>query len=245
MSSSGHLVLFQRVFKITEPAVTFDVVLHLGTLVPVFIIYFHRIADLIKRPFQKMTYLLIVATIPAVIFGVLFDDVIEKLFEGGIFMAIGFTVTGLLLFYADGVSNGTRREKHLTYVDALFIGLLQAIAITPSVSRSGSTICGALSRKLDKQTAARFSFLMSIPAILGAAVLQVKDIITAEPGEIVSQIGVMPMIFGFIAAMLSGYLAIRFMLKLITETKLKYCSYYLFLLAAFIALDCNVTHFFF
>lgn len=243
VSSSGHLIIFQTLFGITEPTLTFDIVLHLGTLVAVFIVYRREIWGLIKNPFQKMTLLIIVATIPAVAFTLLFGDFIDSLFNTTTYLAFGFFITGLFLLYADNVKVGRRTEKEMGLLDALIIGCMQGIAIAPAISRSGSTITGALSRRLNREAAARFSFLMSIPAILGAAVLQMKDLVTGDvPLESLS---IMPMALGFITAAISGYLAISFMIELIKRCKLKYFSYYVFLLGAFILADQLLIHKFF
>ncbi len=243
ISSSGHLVLFQKIFKINEPTMTFDILLHLGTLIPVFIVYRKTIFELIKKPFQKLTYLLIVATIPAVVAALFAGDFIDLLFASGKSLFIGFLITGILLLIVDRAKDGYKKEEDITYFDALIIGLMQALAITPAISRSGSTIFGAISRKLDRETAAKFSFLLSIPAILGAAVLEIKDFVTGE--ATVEHLDFLPMAFGFLAAMLSGYLAINFMLKLIKEAKLRYFAYYVFAIALLIFVDQSFTHLFF
>lgn len=243
VSSSGHLALFQQIFGITEPTLTFDVVLHVGTLIPVVIVFWEEIFSLIRKPFQKLTYCLVVATLPIVVISLLFNDIIDTLFIGGRFLAIGFMITGFVLMFADRVTDGEKKEGDITFADSVLIGCMQAIAIVPAISRSGCTISGALSRRLSRDTAARFSFLLSIPAILGAAVLQVKDIVSGE--LIFSARDAMPMLMGFLAAALSGYLSIRFMLKVIRACKLKYFSYYVFALAAFILADQFFLHIFF
>ena len=235
ISSSGHLALAQHLFGIKEASLSFNVLLHVGTLVPVCIIYWKELWKLIKKPFQKTTYLLIIGTIPAVISALLLGDVIESLFSSLLFLAAGFAITGGLLLFVDTVRPGTKEDRDMTYVDALVIGCAQGVAIAPAISRSGSTISASLLRGLNRETAARFSFLLSIPAILGAAVLQVKDVITG--GEIMAGISPAAMIAGFLVAMISGYLAIQFMLALIQKAKLKVFSVYLFLLSAFILVD--------
>ncbi len=235
ISSSGHLVLLQRIFGIDEGTLTFDVILHIGTLIPVFIVFKDEIIGLIKKPFQRLTLLLIVGTLPAVIAALFFGDIIEKLFEGGLFLAVGFFITGVFLLYADRAGSTKKREEHMSVFDALIIGLMQALAICPAISRSGSTITGALLRNVERETAARFSFLLSIPAIAGALVLQIKKLVTGEVTA--SSIDIIPTVVGFAAAAVCGYFAIRFMLKLIKDCKLKYFSYYVFILCGLILLD--------
>lgn len=234
VSSSGHLVLFQKIFRIQEPTMIFDVVLHIGTLIPVFIVFWDKIFALVRKPLQKYSYLVIVATIPAVMVALLFNNKIENLFESGKLLSLSFIATGIILLYADSSSNENKNDEKITYTDSLLIGFMQAVAIIPGISRSGSTISSSLACGLQKNTAAKFSFILSIPAILGAAVLQIKNIFGGTTTEFVH---IWPMIFGFIAAMLSGYLSIKFMLKLISESKLKLFSYYVFVLAFFIIVD--------
>ncbi|MDR1559613.1 MAG: undecaprenyl-diphosphate phosphatase [Clostridiales bacterium] len=246
ISSSGHLVVAQRLFGFEEQMLSFDIILHLGSLVAVFAVFWKDIWELIKKPFQNLTYMLIAATIPAVLAGVLFKDQIEALFEGGIFLALGFIITGLLLLYSDSVQNIKKQSKDISLPDAVVIGCVQAFAIAPGISRSGSTITAGLRQGLTRETAARFSFLLSIPAILGASVMTVKDVLESPEGAAgMLAGGAVPLIFGFLAAMLSGYLSIRFMLNLINKCKLRYFSYYVFALAAFILADIFITHRFF
>ncbi len=243
VSSSGHLQLFQSLFHISQPTQTFDIVLHVGTLVPIFIVFRKEVWSIIRKPFQKLTGLLILATIPAIVVALLFGDFIDSISASATFLWIGFIITGLFLIYADNAKEGKKNMEQITAADALIIGCMQALAIAPSISRSGGTITGALGRKLTRETAAKFSFLMSIPAIAGALVLAVKDVVTGDvPAE---ALPVLPTVFGFIAAMLCGYLAIRFMLKVIQSAKLRYFSYYVFVLAALIIVDEYVTHKFF
>ncbi len=227
VSSSGHLVLFEKLMG-TKPDMSFDILLHLGTLVSVVIVFYKDVLGLLKKPFQKLTLLLVLATIPAVLATVLFGDFIEELFATGQYLATGFLLTGMFLLYADSKKEGTKKMEDLSIGDALFIGSMQAVAIAPAVSRSGSTIVGSLFRGLNREAAAKFSFLMSIPVILGASVLQLKDFVT---GEAVFTGEPLPMIFGFVAAMLSGYIAVNFAMKLIKQAKLKFFAFYVFALA--------------
>ena len=236
VSSSGHLVLFQKLFNINQPTILFDIILHIGTLVPVIIIFWDKIFSLIKKPFEKYTWLIILATLPAVIIGLFFGNAIENLFNKADFLWLAFIITGVVLLCSDSskISKAIKSDKDILYKDALIIGLMQAFAIIPGVSRSGSTIAAALICGLKKNTAARFSFMMSIPVIIGASVLELKHVFD---GEINYALDFKIVFFGFIAAALSGYLAIKFMLNLIRQSKLKYFAYYVFILAFFILLD--------
>lgn len=238
VSSSGHLVLFKDLFRIQESTMTFNILLHVGTLVPIFAVYWTEIVKLIKKPLQKLTYLLVVGTLPAVLVALLFKDKIDSMFESvSWILAVGFTLTGLLLLYADKVKVGGKKTEDITYVDALIIGVVQGVAVAPSISRSGSTISASLFRKLDRQTAAKFSFLLSIPAIAGAVCLEIVKLIKDTPDPSVTAINPLYMAAGFVAAMVSGYFAINFMLDLIRKAKLKYFAFYVFALAALILID--------
>ena len=224
ISSSGHLLLLQQAFGLEENLFSFTIVVHVGTLIPVLIIYFNRIKSLIKNPFQKLTTLLIIGTLPTVVAALLFRNFINYLFTGG-YLAIGFLITAIILLFIDNKDGGEKSIRNITYIDALVVGIIQAIAIAPGISRSGSTIFGAVSRNIDKKSAANFSFLLSIPAIVGATVLELYTIFT---GEVSAQFLITtPVVVGFFAALVSGYLAIKIMLRLIVVSKLKYFSYYL------------------
>jgi undecaprenyl-diphosphatase len=194
VSSSGHLVLMQKIFGITAPAMFFDTMLHLGTLLAVFVVLWKDIWEILKRIIQPLTGFLILATIPTVFFALFFGDRIEHAFESGQFLGICFLLTSVFLFFSETVSKranagiGLRKAEDMNWQDAVFIGLMQAVAIAPGISRSGATISGALSRRLNRDFAARFSFLLSIPAILGAVVLQTKKLISSgAAAEIASE----------------------------------------------------------
>lgn len=234
ISSSGHLLLLQRIFGIEYNLFTFSVVVHVGTLIPVLVIYFNRVKSLIKNPFQKMTLLLILGTLPTVVVTLLFGDFIDRLFTGD-FLAVGFLITAVFLFMIDRGWGGRKKLRHISYIDAIVVGLVQAVAITPGISRSGSTILGGISRGFDRKSAANFSFLLSIPAIVGATVLEIGNIITGDT-ETYFLLSA-PVIVGFFASMIAGYLAIKVMLRLIVSSKMKYFAYYLIVVSILIFAD--------
>lgn len=236
VSSSGHLVILERLFGLKEGVVTFTVAVHLATLISVCIVFWADILALLKKPFSKMTYLLLVGTIPAVVFGFLFKDLIEGLFQSGKSLAFEFILTALALLYAEKIKSRGKELDRTTYTDAAIIGTAQAIAILPAISRSGLTISGALMRGLDREFAAKFSFLLSIPAILGAAVLDIKDILELPAGSGIG-VDILPLVAGMAAAAISGYIAVKFMLKLLTKGSLKGFAYYVLALAALILAD--------
>jgi len=239
VSSSGHLVLLQKIFGVEEPGLFFDTMLHIGTLSAVFVVLWKDIWDILKKIIQPLTLYLIIATIPAVIAALAFKDLIESAFESGQFLGICFLITSALLVTAEQLAKRAADKKsgeNMNWIDALIIGVFQAVAIAPGISRSGATISGALSRKLDRDFAARFSFLLSIPAILGALVLQVKDLVKGKaPSEEI--IGVLPVAAGTIAAAIVGFFAVKFMLKIIKEKKLYGFAIYTAALGIFVLLD--------
>ncbi len=241
VSSSGHLVLFQNLFGIHEATQEFTILLHVATLIAVFIYYWKDILALILNPFQRTTLLLITGTIPTVILALLFNDTFNGIFGTGKFLGFNFIFTGIILLYADSRKGGKKKIKNMSIFDSLVVGTMQGIAILPAVSRSGMTISACLSRNMDRENAARFSFLLSIPAILGGMVLTIKDMITGEV-VLTEALGIMPMIFGFIAAAISGYFAIRFMVNIIKKGKLKWFSVYVFILGAVLIVDQFVLH---
>jgi len=239
ISSSGHLALGQYLFGIDEGNLAFIIVVHVGTLIPVIVVFRRAIWELIKKPFQKMTYLLIVATIPAAIVGIFFEDVIEVALASISFLAAGFVLTGVVLILTDRFRKNTKKSDEITYLDAVLIGIAQAVAVFPGISRSGATIAASLSRGIVREDAAKFAFLMSIPAILGALLLQILHV--ARGNVLLEDLNFINLGAGFVAAALSGYLAINFMLAAVKKAKLSYFAYYVLVLAAVIVIYLLVT----
>jgi undecaprenyl-diphosphatase len=253
VSSSGHLVLFQKIFGIEEPALLFDIMLHIGTLAAVFAVLWKDILAILKKLYQPLTAYLIIATVPTVIIALALKDAIEHLFETARFLGVCFLLTAALLSAAEllsrraaagggaGAANsGLKKPGEMNWLDALVIGVMQAIAIVPGVSRSGATLSGALSRRLDRDFAARFSFLLSIPAILGAAILQLKDVVkgaAAGASSAVGGIGVAAMIAGTVSAAVVGFFAVRLMLKIVRERSLWGFAIYTGILGALVLVD--------
>jgi undecaprenyl-diphosphatase len=235
VSSSGHLVLLQKIFGIKESTLLFDTLVHGGTLTAVFIVLRRDIWNILKRPVQPVTGYLIIATLPAVIFALAFKDAIEAAFASGAFLGFAFLITSALLIVSEILSKRpgkNRDEPEMNRIDALIIGLLQGAAIIPGVSRSGATLSGALSRKLDRDFAARFSFLLSIPAILGALVLQLKDLPGAGQGEAAGAAGAAALAAGTITAAVVGFVSVKFMLRIVREYSLRGFAVYTALLGA-------------
>jgi undecaprenyl-diphosphatase len=252
VSSSGHLVLFQRIFGTAGPALLFDTLVHGGTLIAVFVVLWRDIWDILKRPIQPLTAYLILATLPTVAAALLFKDSIETAFTSGAFLGAAFLITSVLLFLAEFFSRrhggGFKGKADMNWLDAPIIGLLQGVAIIPGVSRSGATLSGALSRKLNRDFAARFSFLLSIPAILGALVLQLKELAEGtgvEAGTAEAGISLAPLLAGTLTAALVGFFSIRIMLKIVRERSLTGFAVYTAILGLLVLADQLGTHFFF
>lgn len=243
VSSSGHLTLFQQIFGIEEPTLGFDVFLHVATLIPVIFVFWGDIWALLKKPFQKTTYLLIVGILPLVVIALFFKDFIDAFFQNGMFLGVNFLITGLILMLADSRKGGTKRVEDMSYTDALLVGTMQGFAVLPAISRSGSTICGSLFCGLTRSDAARFSFLLSIPAIVGSFVFELKDVILGD--AVFFSLGFVPMMAGFFAAMLSGFFAIKVMLRVINNNKLSVFAYYVVAIGVLVILDQNIFHVFF
>lgn len=231
VSSTGHLLLARNLFGLSEAGLFLDTMLHFGTLVAVFIVFWDDIIQLLRKPFSKLALLIIVGTIPTAIIGLTFEDFFEEISKTGVTVGWEFLFTGFILWLAETAKKrGHKKIDHIQYKDALIIGTLQGAAILPAISRSGLTIAGALYRGIEKETAARFSFLISIPAILGAVVLQGLKLFSGKEIESLHAIGVIPLIVATLSAALSGYYAIKWMLRVIQKGSLKVFSIYVWIL---------------
>ena len=232
VSSSGHLVIAQSLLGVKAEMMSFDIFVHVGTLAAVFVYFWSDIKALLKKPFCRFTALLLVGCIPAGLMGVLLDDFFERLFSTLPAVACALIVTGVLLLISDRFT-GKGKIKDMSFGQALIIGGFQGLAITPGLSRSGSTIFGALLCGLERSEAARFSFLLSIPVILGAALLE--GVKAVKTGASVS----FSYLLGAIVAAVSGYIAIRIFIKLLHHRNMRYFSYYVWALAA-VVLICSL-----
>jgi undecaprenyl-diphosphatase len=235
ISSSGHLVLFQKLFDLKKGVLTFDVAVHFATLLAVMWVFRADVIAIIRKPLSKLTLLVVVGTIPAGVIGVLFKNKIEKIFESGTTLGLEFIFTGLVLWYAESIRSKNKGLEKTGYGDAALMGTAQAIAILPAVSRSGLTLAAALMRGLNREFALKLSFLISIPAILGATVFDLKDVIKPEAGTV--SIDIWPVLIGMVVAAVSGYLSIKFMLKVFSKASLKIFSYYVFILGILIVIE--------
>jgi undecaprenyl-diphosphatase len=221
VSSSAHLVLVPWLLGWSEASFAFNVLVQWGTLVGVFVYFWRDLVEIIQHVIQgliqrrplatfeaKLGWLVVVATIPAVVLGLAFKKYIEAAFTSPLLAGELLFLTALILTAAEYFGRRTRTLPQLGWLDAVIIGLWQAVAMLPGVSRSGATIGGGMLRSIDRPAAARFSFLMSIPALLGAGVLALKDLMEAH--TLAAELPVLTI--GFIAAGVSGYLCIRWLL---------------------------------
>jgi undecaprenyl-diphosphatase len=225
VSSSGHLVLVPWYLGWSDAGFLFDTLLHWGTLVALFVVFWRDYLNLIAGWFRtigqrsladpdgRLAWLIILGTIPAVITGLLLKDFIESLFTSA--RAVGFfmLVTSALLALSEQMLKRWQQQRTITqirWLDALIIGCFQAIALAPGISRSGSTMAAGLMRGIQRADAARFSFLLGTPAFLGAPLLQLADIVTGD--VTIESIAWLPMLAGFVAAAITGVLAIRWLL---------------------------------
>ncbi len=233
VSSSGHLVIFQKLLKFNDPGVLFEIAVHLGTLVAV-IIYFRKdIWEIILSVFNwkkdapenikyahHLLFHLIIASVITAIIGFAFKDTLESLFQNTVLVGFMLIVTGGFLFASDKIRNTTR--KQMSVPSSLFVGLAQSIAIIPGISRSGATITAGIFTGRTRDLATRFSFLLSIPAILGATLLKLKDLQDAVSSGSMG----MNFILGAFFAAIVGYFAITILIKMIKQAKLFYFSIY-------------------
>lgn len=222
VSSSGHIILFGAIFGVQTDIILLNIVVHLGSLLSVIICMRKQLWQIIKKPFSPLTLKLAIATIPTLIIAFLFKDFFEAAFNGR-FLIYGFLATALLLVIADLLKNNNKPVNNMT---ALIMGVMQGIAVFPGLSRSGSTISAGMLAGTEKTQVADFTFLMSIPIILASAVYKSIDLFKTS-----AQIEVLPLLVAFVAAALSGIVAIKLMFKIIKKSKLSYFSIYLVLIS--------------
>lgn len=238
VSSSGHLELGKALFNLQLAAtdsLTFDVIVHGGTALSTLVVFRNDILQILKGTFEfkwnaetKFVTYIIISMIPAAIIGIAFEDQITQLFDGQVLL-VGFMliITSILLFIADYARNTV---KSVGVLDAFIIGIAQAVAILPGMSRSGATISTSVLLGIDREKAARFSFLMVLPLIIGKMILDVKTIY--ETGGNGMDISILNLVIGFTAAFIAGLFACKWMISLVKHAKLKYFAYYCFAIGA-------------
>jgi undecaprenyl-diphosphatase len=232
VSSSGHLVLIPWILGWRlEPqaAFVFDVLVQWGTLVALVVFYWRDLVALVRAvivglarrrpledPLARLGWLIAAASVPAAIAGLLFKEAVESAFNNPAAVSAFLLGTALLLLLSERLSRQTRALSELTLADALWVGLAQALALLPGISRSGSTIAGGLTRGLRRAEAARLSFLMFVPVMLGAGVIALKDLADSPaPAALLPVLAV-----GFLTSAVVGYLAIRWLLGYLSRRPL-------------------------
>ncbi len=242
ISSSGHLTLLQHFFGLQEPDQLFNILLHFATLIAVCIYYFADVRDMIVEFFRtiaslfsrspdrgrppearRLVLLVVVGTLPLFVV-VLVNDFVESLGRYPVFVSIALLVTGFVLFFSDRLARGRKNAMNTTMKDALIIGVAQGVATIPGLSRSGCTIAAGMMRGLDRTFAVRYSFLLSLPAVLGATLLEVKDVIGGKGG--IPEGMLSKYLVGMLIAGVVGYFSIRLVNLLASRGRFGAFAYY-------------------
>lgn len=242
VSSSGHLSVLNNLFDMStvdNGHVFFDVLLHLGTLAAVCVVYWQDLADMARevlglvnvgplagengkrKPAARLFIMLIVATLPLLLMMPI-KDMIDALFYKNVFIGVMLILTGCMLYVSDRMTQGAKTEKSITVLDALIIGLCQCVAVIPGLSRSGTTVTAGIATGLRRDFALKFSFLLSIPAVLGANILSLADALRAG----VELSSVPAYLLGMLAAMISGIASISFFKRIFSKGKFGGFAYY-------------------
>lgn len=258
VSSSGHLVIMQHYLGVRQIGLGFDVLVHLATLLAVVVYFWPDVKKLViaffsiirgalgsrsarrtrldaeSRVYRRLVWMVILGAIPAALAGFFLEDFFKKLFESVLVVGLALMATGLILWGAEWLQGQKQRRRELgamTSLDALLIGIGQAVAIIPGISRSGTTIATALARGLDRVAAARYSFLLSLPVIFGAGLLQARDIL-----KVGVEYSWQALAVGGVASFVAGLLAIRVLMAVLERSKLTIFSYYCWALGLVVVL---------
>ncbi len=265
ISSSGHLTIMKNVFGMKDVSITFDLMLHFGTLIAIFIVFWkdikrlivsaiHMLTDIlynvkmyiamqrgthpktasayrhvVRNPYRKFTVMIILSTIPTGIIGYTFEKTLPMDNMGLIVPGICLFITAGVLLVADRYPAGNKKPSDVTYTNAFALGIVQGVATLPGISRSGSTIAACLLSGFDKRFAVRYSFIMSIPAVLGAVVLKLGDMVK----ESLDAGMVMCYSVGTVVSAVVGFICIHVMLKFVREKKYKYFAFYCIIVGLF------------
>ncbi|MDH4135666.1 MAG: undecaprenyl-diphosphatase UppP [Anaerolineae bacterium] len=250
ISSSGHLVLVPWLLGWSQPGLVFDTVVHWGTLIAVLAYFWHDFIALasawgrglasrnLSEPEARIAWLIIVGTVPAALMGYVGEDFFESLFAAPAWVAGFLLVTGLILALSEWLGNRRKEPHQLTFLDSIIIGIAQGCAIAPGISRSGATIAAGLFRGLKREAAARYSFLLATPIIFGAGLLQLLDLF--KVGNPTAHLP--SLVIGFLAAAISGYLCIRFLLSYLQRGKLYAFAIYCWLAGGICLVIAALTH---
>ncbi len=234
VSSSGHLVLIQSLYPgFSQPGALFDAVLHLGTLLAVVVAFRKEVLRLLKvffgwkkdDPYFRVVWLIVIGSVPAAIVGLTFKDQVEALFNSTVSLVPGWLFTGIILLLSDRFRREKKNIEQITVVDSVIIGIFQALALIPGVSRSGSTIASGIFLGLKGDVAATFSFLLSLPAVGGAGLLELRHA-EAIPFSLLLEY----LVAGFVAFIV-GLLSIKILLRVIEARSLKWFGVYCLVMA--------------
>jgi len=243
ISSSAHLILAPWLFRFPDPGLAFDVALHFGTLIAVVLYFWRDWVEIFELAFKNkiqnskfkiqnygrnILYFLIIATIPGVLAGYFLESEAETIFRSPILIAFTLSIVGLILYLVDKYHRHRKNLQQISWFDSLLIGLSQAVAIIPGVSRSGATITTGLTRGLSRESTARFSFLLSAPIIFGAAALKLPHLIRSGMDIYLTA--------GMLSAAVSGYFAIKYLLKFIEKAGYAVFFWYRLALALIVVL---------
>ncbi|MBS4022392.1 MAG: undecaprenyl-diphosphate phosphatase [Dethiobacter sp.] len=226
VSSSGHLVIFQDLLGVVQQGITFEIMVHFGTVLSVIWVFGPDIMRILRRfahekQERHFALMLAVGTVPTGIIGYLLKNLFTRLYQSTLLVGFMLLVTGVILYTLHTLKPGRKNERTMTAADALIVSLAQTFAIIPGISRSGSTITSALWRSLDRETAVRFSFLLSVPVILGATLVELKDLAQAGFDGFTGSI-----IVGTFAAFLAGIFAIKVFIHFLKTGRFQYFAYY-------------------
>jgi undecaprenyl-diphosphatase len=248
ISSSGHLALLEYFFGIDEDRVLFfAALLHLGTLFSIFFVYYRDIGALLRElcavfadlcrgrgprvnanETRRLGFMILIATLPTAIVGLLLRDAFSALYGSLVAIGAGLLITGSMMFVSERMAKGDLDTTGMGFRHAFLVGVMQSIALCPGISRSGATITGGLASGMKRELAVRFAFLISIPSVLGAVVLEAPDALGAGmEGATLSSLGV-----GVLVSMLSGFFAIKAMIRVVSTGRLRYFSFYTWALGA-------------
>jgi len=222
VSSSGHLVITQKILGLNPPLI-FDVILHVGTLIVILTVFrkdiYAIIKALLKRDFEteegKLALFIAVGSVPIAIIGFVFYDFLKSLFLNLVAVGLALLITGCVLF----VSEKRTGKRKMGILDSLLIGLAQGFAIIPGISRSGVTVATGLLRRVDKATAFKYSFLLSVPAVIGATVMESRELVMGN-------VDIVPLFLGATVSMIVGYVSLKLLQKIVMNEKMHLFAYY-------------------